>query len=74
MSDGINILQKLVERNQLKAMSKEICNAAGYDAGINGPNEDNCNHKFFSSPEFTAAWLKGKNKAEDEKMKKLKKQ
>lgn len=33
---------------------------AGRDAAINGPNTTNCHFRFFSSPESTAAWERGK--------------
>ncbi len=33
---------------------------AGYDCGVNGPNEVNCYYGFFATPEFTAVWEKGK--------------
>lgn len=34
--------------------------AAGYDAGFNGPNTTNCHFRHFGTPENTAAWERGK--------------
>ncbi len=33
---------------------------AGYNAGVNGPDLGNCHFYFFSTPEKTKAWEKGK--------------
>ena len=33
---------------------------AGRDCAINGANTDNCNFRWFSSPESTAEWERGK--------------
>ena len=35
---------------------------AGFDAGVNSPNEDNCNYSWFNTPENTKQWEMG-NKA-----------
>lgn len=36
----------------------------GYDCGINGVNETNCNFGIFSDKENTRAWEKGKRDGE----------
>lgn len=33
--------------------------AAGYDAGLNGPNMTNCNFALFGSPENKTLWEQG---------------
>jgi len=40
-----------------KAASKEF--KAGYDAGLYGPNEDNCNFRFFATLGQTKEWERG---------------
>jgi hypothetical protein len=40
---------------------------AGYDCGMSGPNTKNCFYGFFSAPEKTAEWERGKFKAEQDK-------
>lgn len=37
----------------------------GYDCGKNGPNQENCHFRIFSSPENTKAWERGKKAWED---------
>lgn len=32
---------------------------AGFDAGLNGPNTENCNFAFFNTPENTRQWEMG---------------
>lgn len=51
---------------------------AGYDAGLNGANADNCHFGWFNKPENTNEWERGNNagrnkKKEIEHKKKLKK-
>lgn len=41
-------------------ISLEACYNAGYDAGKNGATIDNSHFKFFTTPERTKAWEKGK--------------
>jgi hypothetical protein len=36
---------------------------AGYDAGKNGPNMENCNFSWFATPEMTREWERGNNEA-----------
>lgn len=40
---------------------------AGYDCGKNGTNTANCHFSFFSSPDMTAAWERGKSEGEKAK-------
>lgn len=35
------------------------CYAKGWDAAVNGPNEDNCHFSIFSTPENTREWEAG---------------
>lgn len=39
----------------------------GYDAGLNSPNEINCNFRLFNSPEQTKEWERGNKKGLKEK-------
>ncbi len=39
--------------------SKSVSWKLGYDAGLNKPNEINCNYAIFSSPEKTKEWEAG---------------
>lgn len=38
----------------------------GYDCARNGANETNCDFRLFATPELTAAWERGKKRAERE--------
>ena len=40
---------------------------AGYDCEKNGANTQNCHFSFFSKPELTKEWEKGKKSAKREK-------
>ena len=42
---------------------------AGYDCGKNGANQTNCRSVFFTSSHLTAAWERGKSRAEKEAVK-----
>ena len=33
---------------------------AGYDSAVNGPNQTNCNFRFFATPQLTASWETGR--------------
>lgn len=51
------------------AMSKFLsvtdrAEAAGFNAGMHGPNTENTHFSFFGSPEETAAWEAGKKRGE----------
>lgn len=39
------------------------CYDAGYSSIDDGPDESNCHCKFFTTPNRTAAWERGRNKA-----------
>lgn len=41
----------------------------GYDCGMNGANQINCNFRIFGSPESTREWERGKEQAEIDKKK-----
>ena len=41
----------------------------GYDCGMRGANEDNCNFRIFSAREYTREWERGKKDAEIVKQK-----
>lgn len=41
-----------------KGVSQEYL--AGYDSGVNGPNETNCNFRLFATPEQTKEWERGR--------------
>ncbi|MES2134477.1 MAG: hypothetical protein V4506_19175 [Bacteroidota bacterium] len=47
-------------------MSKEekAAYAAGYDCGLNGVTESNCDFKFFMNPNHTKEWERGKKDGE----------
>jgi ribosome modulation factor len=50
-----------------KLVSNEECaEKMGYDAGRNGPNTENCHFSLFATPALTAAWERGKKRAEAE--------
>lgn len=54
------------------AMSKfatveQMCEAAGYDAGRNKPDEQNCHFSLFGTPEMTRAWERGKLRGDRER-------
>lgn len=42
-------------------MSKKFSNPydAGYDAGLNGANSENCSFRWFNKPENTKEWERG---------------
>jgi len=42
---------------------------AGRDAGLNGPNTDNCHFSYFAQPAWTRAWERGK--AEGDRLKQM---
>jgi ribosome modulation factor len=44
----------------------EQAEAAGYDCGKNGANTANCDFTLFATPELTAAWERGKKRADNE--------
>lgn len=46
---------------------EELCEAAGYDAGKNGADTENCHFSLFAKPEYTKAWERGKARADAEK-------
>lgn len=49
---------------------KKFINAydAGYDAGLNGANEENCNpFKWFNKPENTKEWERGNKDGSDQR-------
>lgn len=50
---------------------KEAAYEAGVRCGIDGPNEGNCNFRFFSTPELLGAWEKGKADGEIQKLRLL---
>jgi hypothetical protein len=43
----------------------------GYDCGINGPNDWNCNFRIFNDPANTKEWERGKADAENKNKRKL---
>ena len=45
-----------------KAITEEY--RAGFDCGINGANEENCNFRLFATPEQTKEWERGKRDAD----------
>ncbi len=53
-----------IRKRQAKMRYAEITDEqarnAGYDAGINGPNTENCHFRYFSEPRLTRAWEQGK--------------
>jgi hypothetical protein len=44
--------------------TEDAAEAAGYDCGKNGPNTTNCHFGLFSTLAKTAAWERGKRRAE----------
>lgn len=40
-------------------VKKQEAYKAGYDAGRNGPNVDNCNFRFFATEELKNEWETG---------------
>lgn len=49
------------------ATSDACAEAAGYDAGLNGADTENCYFGFFCTPSLTAAWQRGKDRGERER-------
>lgn len=47
--------------NQPKKISSAY--EAGKDCTINGANTENCNFKWFATPELLAEWERGKREA-----------
>lgn len=45
----------------------QAAKAAGYDAGLNGPNTTNCHFRHFATPQQTEAWEDGKRLADRDK-------
>lgn len=45
--------------------SRAAC--AGFDAGYNGPNEENSHFSFFTSPQERDAWEAGKRRGEQKR-------
>jgi ribosome modulation factor len=42
---------------------------AGYDAGFNGANTENCNYTWFATPEMTKQWEEGNEQGVENKQK-----
>lgn len=61
---GVLKLADEAEATQLKRTED-----AGYDAGKNGPNGENCHFRHFATPERTAAWERGRDRAKAEQSK-----
>lgn len=49
------------------ATAEERSEAAGYDAGRNKPDEENCHFSLFCTPSATAAWERGKRRGDAER-------
>ena len=43
----------------MRRLTKQEAYKAGYDAGRNGPNTDNCNFRFFATEELKNKWESG---------------
>lgn len=43
------------------------CEMMGYDCGKHGADQKNCDFRLFCSPDHTAAWERGRAKAERDK-------
>jgi hypothetical protein len=48
----------------LRHATEESAEEAGFDCGKNGSNTANCHFKFFATRELTAAWERGKARAQ----------
>jgi hypothetical protein len=59
------INERMFQRLMSKPQGFDGPYAAGFDAGKNGPNEDNSHYSWFSAPEATAEWERGKRAAEN---------
>lgn len=53
----------------LKPASQSKSYEMGYDYGLNGPNETNCDFRLFGTAQNTAEWEHGKAQAELDKTK-----
>ena len=51
-------------QKSISTVDKELAFKMGYDCGQNGADERNCNFSFFSNPELTKEWERGKRLAE----------
>jgi hypothetical protein len=45
-------------------VTEEYAERMGYDCGWNGADTTNCRFSIFATPELTAAWERGKKRAE----------
>lgn len=63
MGDSIlgGLVHRLVSREDYPKMTPY---EAGFECGKNGANTTNCHFSFFSSPERTVEWEKGKKDGE----------
>ena len=61
----MNFFQECLNRSA-QQWGAEYAEHMGYDAGKNGPNETNCHFSIFRTRELTAAWERGKARAERE--------
>lgn len=50
------------------ASKEQRAECAGFDAGMNGSNEENTHFSFFGTPEETKAWEAGKKRGEQSKV------
>jgi hypothetical protein len=49
------------------ASKEDWAEAMGYDCGRHGATEANCHFTVYSTPRLTAAWERGRDRAEAEK-------
>jgi ribosome modulation factor len=50
------------------ATREDRAEAAGFNAGMEGSNEENTHFSFFATPSETAAWESGKRRGEASKL------
>lgn len=64
-------LEKLINLSitEIKMTTSDFKTAyeAGYDAGLNGPNTENCNFSWFCDRGSTKEWERGKKDGDFEK-------
>lgn len=55
---SMDVLNFIKEANKYRGNLKK-CYEMGFDAGLNGANEENCHFSLFATREMTDAWTQG---------------
>lgn len=68
MENKIELTKIIDIVNERNSITKSDAYRFGYDCGINGANQTNCNCAIFSSREKTKEWERGKADADSTKV------